>query len=351
MQNVVDLRSDTVTRPTAAMRAVLAEAPVGDDVFGDDPSVVALEAAVARRLGKAAAVFVPSGTMANQLAILAHTRRGDAIITHAEAHIVAWEAAGPALLSGVMCRTVPSPDGVPPLELVRRAAYLGDDPHCAPTRLLCVENTHNASGGRVHAPATTVPLTRWAAEAGVRTHLDGARIWNAAAALGVAERELTEGFDTVSACFSKGLGAPVGSVVAGPVDVVREARRYRKLLGGGMRQAGILAAAALHAMDHHTARLVDDHRRARVFAETVNALGPARVDLDAVQTNLVYFELPADHALTEPHRGVAALVRALAERGVRITGSGTRYRAVFHLDVDDLGLERALEAFRAVLNP
>ncbi len=345
----VDLRSDTVTQPTAAMRDAMARAPLGDDVFGDDPSVNGLEAEVARLLGKEAAVFVPSGTMANQLALLVHTRRGDSIVAHARSHILNYEAAGPALLGGLMCRPVESPNGSLPVEAVARVAHLSDDPHGAPTRLVCAENTHNACGGRVSRSADWLPLADWASANAVGLHLDGARLANAAVASGETLADLAAPFDTVSLCFSKGLGAPVGSALAGPAALVREARRFRKLLGGGMRQAGLLAAAAQHALQHHRERLADDHRRARALATALGALPGVRIDPASVDTNIVFFELEPGHPGSRDVGGRTALVAALEARGVRLLGWGRVFRAVTHLDIDDDGLDRAIAALAAEL--
>ncbi len=346
----VDLRSDTVTRPTAAMREAMASAVVGDDVFDDDPTVHALQQRAAAVLGKQAALFVPSGTMANQIAVRLHTRAGDEAIVHAKSHIMNYEAGGAAALSGVTLRCIDSADGALPADAVRTSLHVGDDPHLAPTRLVCLEDTHNGCGGCVLPDDARRNVESITAEHGIALHLDGARIWNAAIARGVPIADRTAGADTVSACFSKGLGAPVGSVIAGSNEHVARARRIRKMFGGGMRQAGILAAAALHALEHHVDRLADDHRRARAFAGSICELAGVRLRPDDISTNLVYFGLDPAHAMAQlDGGGTPALVHALAEHGVWITGSATRYRAVFHLNVDDDGLERAVAAFTAVL--
>lgn len=347
---IVDFRSDTVTRPSAAMRDAMHAAPVGDDVFGDDPTVNRLEAMCSDFLAKEAAIFVPSGTMANQLAILCHTRRGDAIVAHARSHILNYEAGAPALLSSVMCRAVDSDDGSVTADAVQAITYLGDDPHMAPTRLICVENTHNGCGGRVLSVETTAPLLAWAASVQLKTHLDGARLNNAAVALHTSARALAAGFDSVSMCFSKGLGAPIGSVLAGSREFVTEARRYRKMLGGSMRQVGGIAAAAIHALEHNVARLADDHRRAKQLANVLASLPGVRVDLANIETNLVYFELPVGHPMCHTTPGhVPILIPALLERGIHITGHHRRFRMVTHLDINDDGIARAEAALRALL--
>lgn len=342
-----DLRSDTVTRPTAAMRAAMLAAPLGDDVFDDDPSVHGLQDKAASLLGKEAALFVPSGTMANQIAVQLHAPAGTSAIFHARSHIICYEAGGVAALAGVMPRVVDSADGTLPLDRCQALTARGADPHVAPTRLLGVEQTHNACGGRVLPLEHTDALLGWAAASGLGTHLDGARAANAAVALGVPLRRIARGFDTVSLCLSKGLGAPVGSVLAGRRADIDRAVRIRKRLGGGMRQAGLLAAAGTHALAHHVERLADDHARARAFAEAIAELPGVRLEPATVQTNLVYFELASDHPMGVD--GGVALLAALAERGVAMTGGGGRLRAAFHLDVDDDGLALSIAAMRAAL--
>jgi len=347
---MVDLRSDTVTRPTPAMRAVMAQAPVGDDVFGDDPSVLQLEARVAVLLGKEAAVFVPSGTMANQLAVRVHCRPGDEALVHAGCHILNYEGGAAAALSGVTLRALASPDGSLGVAAVTAALHLTDDPHVAPTRLICYENTHNAAGGAVVPQADILAVARLVQALGLPLHLDGARLWNAAVASGKEAADLAAPFDTVSVCLSKGLGAPVGSLLVGAGPLIARARRWRKAFGGGMRQAGILAAAGTYALEHHVDRLADDHRRARGLAEAIAGIAGLQTDPTRVQTNLVYFDLDPAHPLGEdPAVGRVALTAALRERGVLIAGSAQRLRAVTHLDVDDAGLERAVAALRSAM--
>jgi threonine aldolase len=320
---MIDLRSDTVTRPTPAMREAMARAEVGDDVFGDDPTVLALEAEVARLTGKEAALFVTSGTMGNQLAIATQTRAGDDVIVGEGAHPVHFEGGAGAALSGVQFTVVGrgglfTADDVEPA--MHPKAYW-----CPRSALVSIENTHNRAGGKVWPVAQAKAVAEKARSLGLATHLDGARIWNASVACGVAVAELCAPFDTASVCFSKGLGAPVGSAFCGPRKLIEEARRLRKRWGGAMRQSGILAAGALHALTHHRARLADDHAHARALAEKMGRTAGASVDLAGVETNLVNIdvEVPAD-----------AVARIAREHGLLINASGPRrLRAVTHLDV------------------
>ena len=334
---VVDLRSDTVTRPTPGMRRAIAEAVVGDDVFGDDPTVQELERRVADLAGKDAALFVPSGTMGNQLAVYCQTERGDAVLLESESHIFLYEQGGVAANSGALAEVVTGEQGaITPAQV--RSALRGEDQHNARLRLLCVENTHNRQGGAIVPLEKLRALAELAGENGMRVHLDGARLWNAEAATGIPIREWAAQADTVMMCFSKGLGAPVGSILTGGGDTLERARRVRKRWGGGMRQVGILAAACLYALDHHVGRLVEDHTRARRLADGF-AKAPG-VSVTRPETNIVYVTL--EHPALEPDD----LVAALSRRGVRLSRFGPRLlRAVTHLDVDDAGLERAVEAF------
>lgn len=330
----VDLRSDTVTRPTPGMRQAMAQAEVGDDVLGEDPTVNRLEAAVAARLGKEAALFVPSGTMANQLAIRGWTQPGDAVLLEAEAHPYLYEAAGAAVISGVQLTPLAGERGVlSPAQV--QAALRPPDVHVAPATLLCLENTTNRGGGAVWPLPTLDAVTALARGRGLRIHLDGARLFNAAVAQGVGMERLAAGVDSVSVCLSKGLGAPVGSLLVGPAAWIQRARRTRKLLGGGMRQAGVLAAAGLYALEHHVARLADDHRRAAALAAALQAQG---WEVQAPQTNMVYVSAP----------DAPALQQRLEALGLRLFAvSPTRLRMVLHLDVDDAGLEAAIAAWAA----
>jgi threonine aldolase len=343
---VVDLRSDTVTRPTAAMRAAMAAAPVGDDVFGDDPTVNLLQQRMADLLGFEAALFVASGTQANLCAVLAHCERGDEYIVGQQQHCYRWEGGGAAVFGSVQ----PQPlehraDGTLALEAIE-AAIKPDDPHFARTRLLALENT---LGGKCMPADWLAQATALAAARGLARHLDGARLFNAAVAQAEAAgtdpraeaRRIASHFDSVSVCFSKGLGAPVGSVLLGSRALVARARRIRKMAGGGLRQAGVLAAAALHALDHHVDRLAQDHALARRLADGLAGLDGVRVE--APHTNIVFVDLKG------PARARAAqLPQALAAEGVLATGL-YRLRFVTHLDVDAAGVDRAVQAIRRVL--
>jgi threonine aldolase len=336
----VDLRSDTVTRPTPAMRRAMAEAEVGDDVFGDDPTVRLLEEETAALLGKEAGLFVPSGTMGNQVAVATHTGRGDEAICEATCHIFLYEGGGPALLSGVQLHPLAGERGLISLEQLR-GAIRATDVHFPVSRLLCLENTHNRAGGRVLPLAALESLTAEATRHGLRTHLDGARIWNAAAASGVPEARWTSSFDSVQVCYSKGLGAPVGSCVAGPRDWIGMARHYRKRFGGGMRQAGIIAAGALHALRHHRGRLGEDHARAQRLATALADLADFAVDPVQTETNIVVARLAAGAA------GPDRWAEALRARGVAVVPFGAAaLRMVTHLDIDDGALEIAVRAIR-----
>ncbi|WP_088281478.1 low-specificity L-threonine aldolase [Ideonella sp. A 288] len=329
---VADLRSDTVTRPTAAMRAAIAAAPVGDDVFGDDPSINALQERIAALLGKEAALFMPSGTQSNLCALLAHCGRGDEYIVGQMAHTYRYEGGGAAVLGSIQPQPVPNqPDGTLLLADID-AAIKPDDPHFARTRLLCLENTWN---GNVLPADYVEAATAQARRRGLATHLDGARLFNAAVASGLPAARLAGPFDSVSVCFSKGLGAPVGSALCGPRELIARAHRIRKMAGGGMRQAGLLAAAALHALDHHVDRLAVDHALARRLAE--GFAGIPGLQLTPPQTNIVFVTV-ADG------RGPALLAH-LKSRGVLATGLiGLRF--VTHLDVDAAGIDHAIAATR-----
>jgi len=333
--NVIDLRSDTVTRPSAAMRAAIAAAEVGDDVYGEDPTVNRLEAVAAERLGLDAGLFVPSGTQSNLLALLAHCERGDEYLVGQVAHTFKYEGGGAAVLGSIQPQPIEfEPDGT--LDLDRAAAVIKpDNYHFARTRLLCLENTQ---GGKVLPIDYLARAREFADTRGLGLHLDGARIFNAAVALGVPVTDISARFDTVSCCLSKGLGAPVGSVLCGQRDLVARARRWRKVLGGGMRQAGLLAAAGLHALEHHVERLADDHANARRLADGLGALDG--IELRGCATNMVFVHV-------DPARR-GALVERLRERGVRVT-AGDPMRLVTHLDVDDRGIGHAIDSFADTL--
>lgn len=324
--DLVDLRSDTVTRPGAAMRAAMAAAPVGDDVYGEDPTVRALEEAVADRLSHEAAVFVPSGTMGNLIALSVLAGRGAEVLTDPEAHVVTYELGGLAALAGVQTRTVPAPRGL--LDAAAVAAALRPPGWgTVATAAVAVEQTHNRGGGSVYPLAALAALRSVCTAGGVGLHCDGARIWNASVAAGVPLAAYGELFDTLSVSLSKGLGAPVGSLVVCSAEQAAEARVLRKRLGGGMRQAGVLAAAGLYALEHHVERLAEDHARARELASALGAELP--------ETNIVVLRVPDAVAAVAAARAAGVLVSAL--------GPGT-VRLVTHLDVDDAGLRRALAA-------
>jgi len=342
MTNSVDLRSDTVTRPDAGMRAAMAAAEVGDDVLGDDPTVLRLQEHTAELLGKPAALFVPSGTMANQIAIRCACEPGDEIICDDSTHSFHYETGGPAAISGVGIRTLHGPRGIfSPHDV--EAAIRPDESHFPRSRLVIIENTNNRGGGSVWPRETVAGVAQVARQHGLHVHLDGARLLNACVALGCQPTDYTAHVDTVAMCFSKGLGAPVGSIIAGSEQTMRRAHRIRKMLGGGMRQAGILAAAALYALDHNIQRLAEDHANARRLAEGLAELPGISIDPQDVETNIVIFGI-------DPSLGTAAeFVERLEERGVRMFDIGPqRVRAVTHLDVSCEQIDQALCALRDV---
>jgi threonine aldolase len=342
-QALIDLRSDTVTRPTPEMMAAIQAAEVGDDVFGDDPTVNRLQERVAALLGKEAALFVPSGTMSNQICVKAHTQPGDELLCETTCHIYNSEAGGPAALSGVTCRTLDGDHGIlDPNQLEDKIRE--DDEHLVRTQLVALENTHNRGGGRIYPLDKIQAISSWAHGHRLLMHLDGARLWNAVVATKIPAREWAQAFDSVSVCFSKGLGAPLGSALAGSRPFVQRARRIRKLFGGGMRQAGIAAAAALYALDHHVDRLAEDHRNARVITEAVAATPGLILDPPKVETNLVWFQV-------DPQWTTAAAVAAmLRQHGILIHLAGTqKLRACTHLDVSAAQAEKAAEIIRRKL--
>ena len=332
MNPVVDLRSDTVTRPTPAMRAFMATAPVGDDVFGDDPSVNALQEKIAAMLGKEAALYVASGTQSNLVGIMSHCGRGDEYIVGQMAHTYRGEGGGAAVLGSVQPQPLEhEADGRLALERIE-AAIKPNDSHFAKSRLLCLENT---IGGKVLPLDYLEAATALARSRGLATHLDGARLFNAAVKLGVPAAALAVPFDSVSVCFSKGLGAPVGSALVGSKDFIAAAHRWRKMVGGGMRQAGVVAAAALYALEHHVDRLAEDHVLAARLAEGLQGLPGLTVE--PPQTNIVFADLEGERAI--------GLMEHLKSRGVLATGL-YRLRFVTHLDVDAEGVDRAVAAMR-----
>lgn len=328
--SLIDLRSDTVTQPTAAMRAAMAAAPVGDDVYGEDPTVHALQERLAGDLGFEAGLFVPSGTQSNLIALLCHCRRGDEYLVGMEAHTYKYEGGGAAVLGSIQPQPIPhAADGSLPLEALERAVK-PDDPHFARTRLLALENTWH---GRVLPQDYVLAATAWARGRGLAVHLDGARLFNAAIASARPARELAAPFDSVSVCLSKGLGAPVGSVLLGSAALVHEAKRWRKMLGGGMRQSGVLAAAALHALDRHVVRLADDHARAERLAAGLREVGGLHVI--GQFTNMVFIDVPSEH--------LRALDAHLRDDGIRVSiGYLPTVRLVTHLDVNDAAIARVI---------
>ena len=337
----IDLRSDTITQPTPAMRDAMATAEVGDDVFGDDPTVLRLESRVAAILGKDAALFTPSGTMANQLALRAHTEPGDEILLDANAHIYYYETGAPAALAGVMCRCLPGVRGIFSAADIE-AALRPADQHFSPTKLVCVENTHNRGGGSIWPMDRLQEIAETSRRHGLRLHLDGARLWNASVATGIPEHEYAAHFDSVSVCFSKGLGAPIGSGLCGTRKFIQRARRFRKMYGGGMRQAGIIAAGASYALINHRARLAEDHANARTLAEGLSRLPGLEVDPSSVQTNIVLIRVRTMPAAT--------LARTLNDSGVRVLAvSPDTIRAVTNLMVSAEQITQALEIFQSTL--
>ncbi len=337
----VDLRSDTVTRPTPEMRRAMAEAEVGDDVYGEDPTVRRLEEAGAERVGTEAALFVPTGTMGNQIAIHLHARPGCDVLLEAESHVYLYELGAMAAWSGALPRTLRGRNGI--LDPADVAAAAAPGPYyMARARLLVLENTHNHAGGVVLGIPRKDALIAAARAHGLAVHLDGARIFHAAEADGASPAEEARGFDSVMFCLSKGLGAPAGSLLCGSADLVREARVVRKRMGGGMRQAGILAAAGLVALDRHVARIAEDHARARRLAEALRDLPGFRIEPGEVRTNIVI-------AGVEPQGAEERVLAGMRDLGVLAGGMGPgRIRFVTHFDVDDAGLERAIRAIREV---
>jgi threonine aldolase len=328
---LIDLRSDTVTHPTEGMRRAMVEAPLGDDVFGEDPTINRLEEYVAGLLGKEAALYAPSGTMTNQIGVFVNTGRGDEVLLHEGAHVFVYEAGAPALLSSVQTRTLPGESGVISPETLR-GAVRPENVHFPRSRLLCLENTHNTAGGRVFPIDDFAAVAAEARELGLKVHLDGARLFNAQAATGIPAREWCEHADSVSVCSSKGLGAPVGSLLAGSEETIGEARRARKAFGGGMRQAGVIAAGSLYAFVHHVDRLVEDHERAKRLAD---GLRDAGYSVEPPETNIVLVQV----------REAERFLGALAREGVLATPmTAESVRFCTHLDVGDGEIAAAVEA-------
>jgi threonine aldolase len=342
MKLPIDLRSDTVTRPTPAMRAAMAAADVGDDVFGDDPTVRRLEERVAAMLGKESALYVPSGTMGNQLGLRVHCQAGDEFLCETNCHILCYEQGAYAQLFGIAAQPLEGDHGVLQVEQLMDRIHPDND-HYPRTRLVCLENTHNRGAGRIQPYDAVAEICGWAAENGLARHLDGARLFNAVVATGIPAVDWASHFDTISLCFSKGLGAPVGSALCGPADLILQARRHRKALGGGWRQAGIIAAGALYALDHHIDRLADDHTNARIIAEAVRSSPGLWLDPEIIDTNIVIFEL-------DPEFGTAAsfVARLRGEKIFMTTTASQRIRAVTHLDVSRAQVEFAANVLREI---
>ncbi len=342
--STIDLRSDTVTQPTDAMRRAMAEARLGDDVFGEDPTIRRLEELAADLTGKEAALFVPSGTMANLVCLLTHCGRGDEFIVGDQAHIFYYEQGGSAQVGGIHPRTVPNlTDGTLDLEGVRHAIR-PDDVHFPRTRLIALENTHNRCSGTPLPPDYLQKVADLAAANGLRIHVDGARIFNAAAALGVSVKRLAGAADSLSFCLSKGLAAPVGSLVCSDGNFVMQARRYRKVLGGGMRQAGVLAAAGIVALETMTTRLAEDHANAQHLARGLSALPGIELNPENVRTNIVYFNL------APPAPSAAEIVDRLSERGIKVLATGPdQIRAVTHHGIAPAEIDQALSTFKHVM--
>ena len=343
MKEFIDLRSDTVTKPTPAMRKAIAEAEVGDDVFGEDPTVNALQEKVAKILGKEASIFVASGTMANQLAIKSHTQPGDEVIIEATSHPYNFEGGASAVLSAVQFYCLKGVRGILDASQIEEAIR-PEDHHFPVTKLICLENTHNRGGGSIYPIQKIVDISRFAKSRGLFVHLDGARLWNASVATGIKPHDYAQWADSVSVCLSKGLGAPIGSLVAGARTFIDRVHRFRKMFGGGMRQVGILAAAGIYALDHHVERLKEDHQNAKRLALGLKEIKGISINTEEVETNILIFDVAGT--------GISPLQLrdALKKEGVLIHGVGkTQIRLVTHLDVSKEDIDTALKAFKKVL--
>ncbi len=344
MNKLIDLRSDTVTKPSAEMRRVMAEAEVGDDVFGDDPTVNKLHEKVADMLGKEAALFVPSGTMANTIAILAHTQPGDEVIVERESHTFNYEVAGAAVMGGVQLNTVLGERGIlEPDQIAREIREL--NVHIPQTKLICLENTHNRGGGTVYPLEKIQAIHQLAQENNLKMHLDGARLFNACVATGISPKEYAQNFDSLMFCFSKGLGAPVGSILTGSKAFIQRAHRIRKMLGGGMRQVGILAAAALYALENNVERLAKDHEHAIILAKELAKIKGFQINPEHVETNILVFDV------SESGFSVEEVLGKLKAKGILMVPFGhTLARAVTHLDVSREDIEKTIRVIRKVFD-
>ncbi len=340
----IDLRSDTVTQPTSGMRQAMAEAEVGDDVFGEDPTVNKLQEKIAELLGKETALFVPSGTMGNEICIKCHTRRGDEVICEYGCHIYNFESGGVSFLAGVQIRPIVGNRGVITAEQVEKVIN-PTEYHFPQSKVISIENTHNSSGGTVFPLEELARLYDLAQNRGLKLHLDGARIWNASIATGIAVKKYAQFCDTISVCFSKGLGAPIGSIIAGSGKFIKEAHRFRKIYGGGMRQVGILAAAALYALENNFNRLKEDHENAHVLAEKLSAIPGLTLDLESVHTNIVILDIK------KTSRSVAEIITEVKNRGVLVVPFGsTRIRAVTNLNVSQNDIYSAVQVFEDIFS-
>ena len=336
----VDLRSDTLTRPTAAMREAMMQANVGDDVFNEDPTLNRLQDFIVKETGMEAALFVTSGTQGNQICLKSHTNPGQEVLLDYNSHIMNYESGAPAMLAGVQLHPMNGTQGVLTVEQLKLGIRPADD-HYPQTGLICLENTHNRAGGTIYPIREIERISQFAKEKELPLHLDGARLWNACDASGILLKDYCRRFDSVSLCFSKGLGAPVGSIVAGKADFIKKAHFYRKAYGGGIRQGGILAAAALHALEHHRTLLNEDHRRARWIAEEIDKIDGLSVELSTVQTHIVIFEVDTKRFSAD------YVVKQLAEMGIHMFVFGpTRIRIVTHLDISDDDIAYAADQFR-----
>jgi len=341
-QKFIDLRSDTVTKPSKAMRQAIAQAEVGDDVFEDDPTVKKLEQMVAELLGKEKALFVASGTMANEVAIKSWTKPGDEVLLEVDSHIYNYEVGAPSVLCGVQMHTLKGKRGVLTVEQILDHIR-PQDIHIPPTTLICLENTHNRAGGTIYPIEEIKKIRKATKPLGIKMHLDGARLWNATVATGVPLDQYARWFDSVSVCLSKGLGAPIGSVITGDSDFIRIARRNRKMFGGGMRQVGIIAAAGIYAIENNFNRLIEDHRNAKALAQGLSKIPKISVDLESVQTNIVVIDIK------ESGLEVGEALEKLKEKNVLAVPFGkTQIRCVTHLDVNRDDIYKALEVFRQV---
>ena len=342
--NYIDLRSDTVTKPSKAMREAMAEAEVGDDVYGEDPTVNKLQKKCAELTGKEPALYVSSGCMANQLAVKSQTNPGDEIIVESESHILNYETAAPAFISNVQVFPVQGVNGVYTADQIKK--HIRPKAYYFPkTALICVENTHNRAGGTIFPIEEIKRIYELAQSEGIRIHIDGARIFNAYAETGIPVNEYAKYTDTISFCFSKGLGAPVGSILCSDAETIAKAHKYRKIIGGGMRQAGVIAAGALYALENNVERLKDDHKNAKFFAEEISKLNDIEIDMSTVQTNIIIFRLKRDE------NGINKFKHDLKTKGVLISdGSYGSLRVVFHLDVSEEQAKEAAGAFKTILS-